>query len=725
MAQPEKFRFYLKDSFGTYYTVDAGGFVSLSLTKTPIKYAPKGWKATQIRRKRSLMYMGILTEMSTPYQFVLDGATILRFIFYAAGPDAECVLEIEKLNNTNWLYAPYYVGDIDFKSFSDSEGVVEVEIVQGGVNALIERNAKKTYEIDLLQSDSSLIAMDGMSLRNRSVLQHKTLGPPYFVGNQISPAVNVFSNESNIGIAVIDRPTPVTGTYGDAFIDKAVFFRAPINGNVEFAYSFNVNLIDTGVSPSNPLAEDFDVFLLQKTTGGTKTTHSLYHTNGFGSPATSFGNNIFAGTKNITVAQGDAFSLIMLLGLGNGTAIVAYNVQLGQMTLTYNTRAALSYCRAYQYHKVTELLMDKVSEGQASLIKTFLESATSRVDNRPLWTWLAPAEGMRDIPDVKYKVSWEKLFQDLKSRWGLAMGVSGNGVKLAPLAEFFEDTQAADLGTVSGLIVMPALELLFSTFKVGDTAGDNDALQGRYEINAPQEWAVSPTKTEGEYNMLSDFISGMYTLENIRVAQRGKDTTDKKQDGRICVIETNSTVDAAGAYPLYRPQNSAPNYAFGLIDNAATGTAYNLTLTPARNILRNKSTFAVQLFFNRAGKKLKFISAERDGFLSSDFGSGQIIDRLQSISDIEHVGIPAGGIRDFSEPPFLPVLFKFRCEEPDGLYAALEANPNGYLKFRCSKTNTYFKGFIFELIHHPGDNSALDCVLLAHPETDLSTLATL
>ncbi len=717
MAFPEKYRFYLKKN-NLYYTVNASGAVVLVPAKSPLAHSPDGWDKTEIRIRRSHTNMGLLTELTTPYRFVLDGAKILRSINYAQGIDGQCTLVIEELNSLDLLFYPYYSGEVDFRHFPDEGNFVTVRVVEGGVNALMHQNEKTTYEIPLIYAEAVGIFMDGMSLRNRSIIQH------YIEGNvnshQITPSVRTLSSESPIGVSTINREqlqiNDIDVQYRDYY-----FFKSRASGTVNIDYSFSVLVENSGTQSWNPVTQDFTVAVVKRTMAGTNTPTVIYKTNGSGAaPATYLGPHSFSGTVSMNVNENDTLALMLVFGTpgsGNGLApfSVRWSIQLGQMTVSYNTKAAGTSAVSYRYHQLVSKVIAAMTAGTATVSQPLLQSATPVMDNRPLHTWVSPAEAVRGVVNTKFKIKFSDLFLDASGTWGLAMGINGNNVKLAPLQEFFQNVQIADLGDVSDLVIEPATDQLFSSFKVGSTVGDNDALQGRYAINAPQEWTIAPTKAEGGRDMVSPFIKDMYTIENIRMDMKDQDSTNKSVDNRIVVLEAGTVPTSDLQYPLYRPQNIGSNYAGGLIDNAAKISAYNLALSPTRNILRNRSILSVQFYFNRINKRLKFQSAEREGYMFSNLGSGEMSER----TDIYHEVAPGTPYR-FDVPPFLPYYAKFKVARPEGFKGALVANPDGYLKFRDTKTNLEYKAFIFELVQKPFE--PMECTLAFHPDTDLETL---
>ena len=92
--QVDNFKFYIRGwDVGTasyfYYYVDSIGDVLTTFTKTPINFAPKGWKEMKLKWERGYTYDGIFTNYPIPFDFTQDVAIIFPCLYYTLGIENE------------------------------------------------------------------------------------------------------------------------------------------------------------------------------------------------------------------------------------------------------------------------------------------------------------------------------------------------------------------------------------------------------------------------------------------------------------------------------------------------------------------------------------------------------------------------------------------------------------------------------------------------------------
>lgn len=697
--QPNTYQIFLRDAVGgNYYTVNAGGAVVTTSTPTPIQHLPLGWNEIEIPISRSTQNLGLLTQTTSTYKFVLDGAKILRHIFHTQGTAATCFIEVYKTESANWTYYLYYKGQFDFTTYDADNDFVSIDIEQGGLNALLYREEDTVYEIPILATDPDVtpVVLDGVALRNKSML--RMLGSVYAYWRGI-PGISVQSNESEIGVAIIAQQP--TNADLNTTRDAHPFFEAKADGVVTVNYDLIVHFgSPTGVSFSPAITIAVQIY--HKKVSGTDVEVTLYS-----ETTTAHGPRPIAGSQTFNMAVGDQLIIYSSrIDTGSYADVLTMIWQKGIVFVSYNTRQEPTNALANRYGRVLEKLLAKVDATATVSPNVFNTPSSQLLDFSPYDLLLLPSESVRGIADAKFKVAYKDFLKDLP-RYGLGASVSGSTLNIRPVTDFFTNSLLAHLGDIQTVKIAPALKYLFSTLKAGAKAGDNDALQGRYEINAPQLWKVQFAKVEGEYDMTSPFISGMYAIEQIR-SNRVKETTNQSDDNRILLLDGDPYPYSPNYCPR-RPQNNSGNYADYLLDDAAEETAFNLSQSPTRDIMRNSAVMALQMTYAGTGP-MAFVSAEREGTMQSKLSaaSGAILERSVVFA---------------SSPPFLPVLFQFEAPAPIGFYAAFQSNPHGYLSFEYR--GDLCKGYIDEVKIKPGggnDPGMLVCSLLAHPDTDLNTL---
>jgi hypothetical protein len=79
------YKYYLRfNDAGTwkYYYVNTSGVVSNTTTKTELNFAPKGWSNKTLKWERGFEYWGVMQSFSLPLEFVVDGAKILKHLYF-------------------------------------------------------------------------------------------------------------------------------------------------------------------------------------------------------------------------------------------------------------------------------------------------------------------------------------------------------------------------------------------------------------------------------------------------------------------------------------------------------------------------------------------------------------------------------------------------------------------------------------------------------------------
>ena len=98
----EIFLFFITNSFGQCYYVDAIGKVQTCQPGDPdswLPQAPQGWVDQQIGYGRNTKYWGLNRSYSQPLKFVNEGATILRYLLYSKrGSEEQAYLVVNKYN---------------------------------------------------------------------------------------------------------------------------------------------------------------------------------------------------------------------------------------------------------------------------------------------------------------------------------------------------------------------------------------------------------------------------------------------------------------------------------------------------------------------------------------------------------------------------------------------------------------------------------------------------
>lgn len=163
MPTPPKYQIFLMQDSTHYYVWNyATGTLTTTTTPTTLTHAPKGWEDIEVKVGRSATYHGLQREYSTHFEFVKDGAKIIRYLWLTGGSEAECKLVINIRNDFDYLYSSFISGDLDFISCNDLRDSISIAVKEAGAAALLKAYEDTEYEIEVDGADVIDVDIDPM-----------------------------------------------------------------------------------------------------------------------------------------------------------------------------------------------------------------------------------------------------------------------------------------------------------------------------------------------------------------------------------------------------------------------------------------------------------------------------------------------------------------------------------------------------------------------------------
>ena len=120
--------------------------LQFQINDTILTHSPDGWDSTMLEIDRSPKFLGIVRSFTVQLKFVLEGAELLRSIFYNR-LQSETKLTIRKLHPITLQYETVYTGVFDFSSFVDSEYNVTITVTDLTLSNIIKKNMDTSYLI--------------------------------------------------------------------------------------------------------------------------------------------------------------------------------------------------------------------------------------------------------------------------------------------------------------------------------------------------------------------------------------------------------------------------------------------------------------------------------------------------------------------------------------------------------------------------------------------------
>lgn len=720
MSHLPLFKFYLMRDSTTYYRV-VGGSVSTTTTPTPLTFSPDGWDETEINWVRSPKYWGLFRSLTNKYQFVEDGAKILRYLYYTQGVEGKCILKITKRRNSDWVFEDFYSGEVDFSNTTDKDNFFGVNIIDGDLQSKLKANENVSYELPVGTGDRSLL-VDGVKLYEtfKHIPQgytddfHKWFQVPLsFVSRESDYPICSEDNQDWWENFEIDGFTSVGSTWSDSmwyspcklnFFPQAATV-AKVYGKLEVALRAITPFGGTKLRMALMVVGNDKVV---------KYVQSVYESATFsGSGLTTYYPEFTA--TPFTVNAGDRLYLVASLstpppagylqveftGIDEETA--ANPLYYVQTDVEFIIEPTL--IRAKFYYDAFDQLM-KLLMGTSASVSTsgLLRQTSATYDNVPAMTMITCGDAIRKLTDVKIKTSLSEMFKDINGRWMGALGINSDNKFIIEHLSYFLDksTIIYDLGDIADMEITPATEYLFVSHKVGMETKTYDQINGKDEFNQTLEYKTPLVRTQAVLDQVSKYRWDCYGVETYRANLTKKTSTDSESDNDTFVF---STEYSSTGYKLRRPPSGST-----IRGVKSPDTIYNVDLSPKRNMLRNGAILSACCHLRPGTDYVTYQTSEKNPYFSARFGAGGLFVyevRNELISGLD-------------SPLFYPIIFQFKTIVPTNMMALMASMPRGCFRFKYRGTT--FKGFPMEVGYKPSNNDSYTFKLLSTPDNDLTKL---
>lgn len=747
MSLPAPFRFSFKADPTTWYYWESG-FLQTSATERYFD-APDKWRLSEVSWTRSLEARGLIRKLASPYNYLTESASMLRSLFYNGSIENKVYFLIERLSQYSNEYEEFFSGRINLATYSNGAVYngrprsVTAATIEGGIAQQLDTAANLSYDIPLEDFDSDFMYFEGLTLRGSYRWLLTPLGSTFSLGQGMLAMAQPFVlQEGDYPVATTNSPTlhnmggysnsdwggasggsgdPVDYAYANFLLeagqdmDARVYFYTPT-----FYYSntsgagqvvklkVEVIVVPSGASPY-AFSQRAVIYQDANLNAGSNRTVA-----------------IDVSSSMIALNAGDRVYLVAYFFLvsGPGAASVDFNYAEGKTVIETEFKLPDTKARCYTYETLIKKLLYKITGLNDILVSNFFNNPNLKVvDCYPANLRVTSGDALRELytnaagvaTTPAIRISWNNLVKDMRCRLGLGYSVREGLVVISPVDHFFrQDTILADVGEVKSFTDEPARDYFSSSGKWGYPTRTYDKLNGLDEPNTAAEWKYPQISLPKEDDNLCPFRSDMYGIEYTRSNLANKLTTDSASDNDTFVIETEALTSTyteivgglpvgIAAYAMYRPQNL---YA----QPAQTGllfyeTAYNLTQSPKRNLLRSGNVLRSMLY-HLDNEFITFQTIDKNSKMSIDLGSGVITES----ANIRVSDLPA---------PFMkPQLFHIEAVMRQTFVEAMRLNPDGAIRFY--ENGIAYKGYPIEVgVKGPDDNS-YNMTLLCTADTDLT-----
>lgn len=292
----------------------------------------------------------------------------------------------------------------------------------------------------------------------------------------------------------------------------------------------------------------------------------------------------------------------------------------------------------------------------------------------------------------------EDLFDSQNSIWNIGLGIEKEGlnekVRIEDKSFFYSDTEILKLDNVPNIEVSVDPEKYYGKVVIGNQQWKPDIPEGLDEPNTNREYATVFGTVDNEYIAVNPYITAMYAIE-IKRRQNLIPTEDKEYDEDNFVIAMSRFLDGNTPVGLQTPEKSEN---FSSVTNlTGSDTAYNLRLSPFRNLLRHAKSIS-GIMYNRPGEEFQFTYGEGNYDMESEMIPDGCDGDYSGANAIEDQSLAWDDTRITSPSLFIPEIYNFEYPVSFAQYKVLKQNLYGYVSF-SSGTNAHKKGYIMNLVY--------------------------
>jgi len=677
--------FFLQDKSRRFWGLDSNGDVVINNNPYPLLFSPDGCIDTTIENVRNKKYWAIDRTVSAPFKYVEDGAKIIKHIFYKKGIEESVYLVICSLQlvytpgvEYGYLYKQIFRSEIDLSTFEHAGAYVTAANSEEGLAKHLKANENTVYELEL---NGLYIKEDGILLKEKHnfLLTEQTQVTEHLIGASFINKEGNAAGFASFSVFGQDSPGDWTTSTEYLFAVTQDITGLTFIGNFKFILDVGIPF---GIRLHTDTNRDIDLVVLVSPppTGGILYDISVNET------FDAFANEKF-----------------FLVGFYTGTVLEKVHYKESTFSINFASRFSTSYTKANRSQDVFAELIDKMTAGEYSSEDCPYFGEFQNIDKV-----FTSGDAIRGLPDAKLKISWSLFFGFWNTYDELGIRELNKKVLFDRKNNLIDQLNVIDLGEASNLKISFDKDLPFNELAIGypDVKNEEGFVNGKNEFNTTFVYSLGTTKVPRKYEKISQIKASCYDIENIRIDQANRDTTDNKSDNDIYVLHIAKTLIAgSGDIPdHYELDRSLNTFLIGVDEKE---TIFNVIFSPKR-CLRRSSDFLHSSLYLADNKILKFISADRNQNMSYINGADVVV---------ENADEPVGSLDDKF---FNPVLINIDVIVPDDLLDDLDSNPLKTFSFLFD--GNLYKGISIKNSINPKRNKAQTYQLWPTADTDLSPL---
>lgn len=755
------YRFYLKDKQGNYLSINENQLV---FVKSPLPHAPDGWDGIGLQWTRNETNFGVFRKVAIDVRFVLEGAQILRSLYYSKGTiNAFATLEIQILNSTTQEYELFESCEVDFSEFKDEDLYVTVNLKDIGLTSILEEKGSTDYSADILPNGARAI-IRGLNIKGYIKWYiNTTTSSTSFIAADMTLSYRSSSigkeyvpdNVQNVGDLGVPNKADRDNQAKEAM--KRYFLKGTHTSNVTLTLK-NTRTYSTAEASTISSGSPRLCFLaaVRRSTDmssvyqGKYRNYPLLFEQTYHQSLTNYTldyrrytdkSYVFDVRENETLALDLGF-IGTTVSPSTGARSLSYgtfevgmeqaqrifskdtDVSTNQPSLELEYELVMPTSRVYGlfYIDLLRQILDKMGATnvviQSSILTNINLNEFDNFDTLPARALVCSGDSLRGYTDAKISTNFNELMEDLRNRFGVTYGVVGNTLIVEKFEYFFQNSSIVRLENISDVAITP-YKLFGGKLQVGYQDMEVDDYTTKNDPNKRVMFEIKDlTKVALENNIIAPYQSGLFAIEAVRSGAINKASGDTAEERKSNAYDSDTFVIEVGKTGRINPSDSKLEYTSksweGKFLNGGfdPGRYTNLGYTPMRML--GRSLRLLRSFVN-SGDMIQTIKGLD---FDSDLQNATAVNAISEDGDLNLEGDFFAG-RNVS-PLFKPLVFEFQCSAPKGFMLSMNTNPYGYVEFYVR--GTLIKGFILDAGVIPSSREVYNFRILSTTDTDYSKL---
>lgn len=672
---------------------------------------PRGLSAFKITKKRERDGDGFVYEFSINLDFTNNGREFIKNVFEAQGTDGIIFINIFQYSNRYRFDINRYQGQLQLDNYNVKQNVINTNVEPIGFQRKFLNQRKRSVNIEsnisrlgktITPPNPLTLPLAPKTIQKKAVLR----GDDEFIQSSLYGGLgNGFNNITRIGSSLSESDFDNTELNPDAWVsvdtidvEKYYFetknYVQKVNeaGNyvIDFSnFKFDIRL-DTGNSNIDQLDVTVYYAKINPSISPYPVPTKLYNES-FGRldfdfvgvpPVGTIRYEKYNQTLNVSEINipdakvGDEIYIWFYYGIdfelaGDSDRNTGFRINEGNgFTISADTVFPETTTKAFLIYEFLEQICKFLTDQDDCFRSEFLGRTDSTTvypeDGDGSLIAIANGRSMRQLENQNIFGSWLDAFSSINALYclGWAFEKLDNGltvIRVEPKEYFYnKDITAYEFTEISQLEKFVEIDLLYESVKYGYPAVENiNAVNGVDEFNSQREAASPLINVTSELNIMSKYRAAGIEIESQRrLIDSTKDSKLDDENFFIAVVR-----DGLGGFRV--EQGIDFDEVNGVFD---PDTAYNLRITPARNLRRWGKILASNVI-RSANKTFAFSFGDYNYLVSSRY---KPTDQL----------ILENGDFDLSEeePLYYPEVYKFNSKLSNNDRDLINLNEYGAIK---------------------------------------------